>query len=259
MCLIAFAWRCHPEFPLVIAANRDEFFDRPAQSARWWQHRQQDLFAGRDLKAGGTWLGVGANRRFAALTNVRNPSAMMSDAPSRGGLVPDFIAGEAGVGDALEALAGSSGRYNGFNLLLFDGVNLGVYESPNAHGRVLAPGVYALSNADLEAPWPKQRRASASLTRALDTLPATEALFRLMRDDRPAPDAALPATGVPREWERALSSLFIRAPGYGTRCTTTLVFERDGGVRFEERSWDAAGRLAGSTQTELAAVGRAPA
>ncbi|MCB1909105.1 MAG: NRDE family protein [Rhodocyclaceae bacterium] len=251
MCLIAFAWRRHADYPLVVAANRDEFFDRPALPARWWRHGTQELFAGRDLKAGGTWLGVGANGRFAALTNVRDPAALRSDAPSRGTLVPDFIAGGASVDEALDELAGTAERYNGFNLLLYDGRQLGLFESPAARGRVLAPGVHALSNADLEADWPKQQRAATGLGSVLDALPSSEETFRLMHDDRPAPDEALPATGVPRDWERALSSLFIRAPGYGTRCTTMLLFEPDGGARFEERSWNAFGQETGAVTTRI--------
>ncbi|MCB1917119.1 MAG: NRDE family protein [Rhodocyclaceae bacterium] len=251
MCLIAFAWQCHPLFPLVVAANRDEFFDRPALPAQWWRHGDIDLFAGRDLKAGGTWLGVGANRRFAALTNVRNPAALMPDAPSRGTLVPEFIAGNTRVDDALAQLGDSAEPYNGFNLLLYDGERLGLFESPRRQGRIIEPGVHALSNADLDAPWPKQQRAAAGLARALDQLPSAQPLVELMRDDRPAPDLALPTTGVPRDWERALSSLFIRAPGYGTRCTTTLLFGRDGSVQFEERSWNGLGRETGSVQQRI--------
>ena len=237
MCLIAFAWQASERYPLVVIANRDEFFDRPADAAQWWHGPHGEIFAGRDAKAGGSWMGVGRNGRFAALTNFRDPRAMRADAPSRGALVPEFVAAERDVEDSMAELAGRSEQYNGFNLLMYDGHRLGVFESTAGAGRRLAPGVYALSNAGLDSPWPKQRKAIAGLREQLATVPEREALFALLRDDRPAPDAQLPETGIALGWERMLSSAFIRAPGYGTRCSTVMLLSASGEFIVEERSW----------------------
>ncbi|MCB1954409.1 MAG: NRDE family protein [Rhodocyclaceae bacterium] len=245
MCLIAFAWRIHPDFPLVVAANRDEFFVRPARPARWWEHGGQALLSGQDEQAGGTWMGVTPGGRFAALTNHRDPAAVRSNAPSRGALVPHFLGAGKSTTASFEELQANARHFNGFNLLAFDGDTLGMLESREARRQVIEPGAYALSNASLDAPWPKQQRARAAMATALAGEPDVEALFTMLRSDRPAGDAQLPVTGVGLQWERMLSSAFIRAPGYGTRCSTVVLFGADGRVRFEERSWDAVGRPSG--------------
>ncbi len=252
MCLISIAWRSHPDFPLVIAANRDEFFVRPARPARWWEHQGRALFAGQDEQAGGTWLGVTSEGRFAALTNHRDPAALRANAPSRGALVPHFLARECDLDAAFGELSRSARHFNGFNLLMFDGSSLGVFESRRAAGRVIDPGVHALSNASLDAGWPKQQLASRSMEAALSKLPDVEPLFAMLHSDRPAADEALPVTGVGVQWERLLSSIFIRAPGYGTRCSTVLLFSADGSIRFEERSWAENGSASGSVVETIA-------
>ena len=247
MCLIVFAWRMHADFPLVVAANRDEFFDRPALPAHWWPaDGGQAIFAGRDLRAGGSWMGVSPGGRFAALTNHRDPARQREGAPSRGQLVTRFLNESAGLGEHLAQLERGAAAFNGFNLLIHDGRQLAVFSSTRGLGEVLAPGVYGLSNAELDTPWPKLRRARAALAAALPTLPDTRPLLDLLRDDRPAADAELPRTGVSLTWERTLSSAFIRAAGYGTRCSSALLFHADGSIRFEEYSWDALGRREGS-------------
>ncbi|HND25340.1 MAG TPA: NRDE family protein [Rhodocyclaceae bacterium] len=248
MCLILVAWQARADYPLVVAANRDEFFARPAAAAAWWDDAPA-LFAGRDLEAGGTWLGLSRQGRFAALTNFRDPARVRAGAPSRGALVADFLQGRESTDDALARLAAEGPRYNGFNLLLSDGVTLGVFESEadsgRRAGRRLAPGLYALSNHLLDTPWPKVSAGKSRLARALDALPDDTPLRDLLRDDRPAPDAALPRTGVSLAWERMLSSAFIRAPGYGTRCSTVIVRDRFGWTRVVESTWDAHGRESG--------------
>ncbi len=244
MCLILAAWQAHPRYPLVIAANRDEFFRRPAASARWWSE-QPGLLAGQDLEAGGTWLGVSADGRFAALTNFRDPSSHRAGTPSRGQLVAGFLASGSTVDEALGDLQHRSDAYNGFNLMLYDGERFGIYESVARSGRTLAPGVYGLSNHLLDTSWPKVDRAKSRLSRALHHLPDEHALIQLLRDDRPAADEALPQTGVSLEWERLLSSAFIRANGYGTRCSTIVLVGHDGEVSFNEFSWDEHGEPQG--------------
>jgi uncharacterized protein with NRDE domain len=246
MCLILLAWRAHPDYPLVLAANRDEFHARAAAPAAWW--RQPQILAGRDLQGGGTWLGVARSGRFAALTNYRDPMLPQRPAPSRGELVPATLAGGGGVEPTLDHLAQIAGRYNPFNLIFGDGEQLAVYESVPGAGRVLTAGVYALSNHLLDTPWPKVRAAKSALAAALTRLPDEAALLELLRDERQADDGQLPRTGVSLEWERLLSSAFIRAPTYGTRCSTILLQDRHGAARFSEWTWAASGELAGQVE-----------
>lgn len=240
MCLILVAWRAHPDYPLVVAANRDEFFARPAAEAGWW-HDAPSVFAGRDLEAGGTWLGLGRDGRFAGLTNFRDPQRNRDGTPSRGALVADFLRGRESTAEALARLQFEGPRYNAFNLLVSDGDSLGIYESASGSARLLEPGLHALSNHLLDTPWPKVTAGKSRLARALRALPDDTPLCELLRDDRPAPDAELPRTGVSLAWERMLSSAFIRAPGYGTRCSTVVTRDRHGWTHVTESSWDAVG------------------
>jgi len=240
MCLIFVAWRAHPDYPLVVAANRDEFFARPAAEAGWWPDAPS-VFAGRDLEAGGTWLGLGRDGRFAGLTNFRDPQRNRDGTPSRGALVADFLRGRESTAEALARLQFEGPRYNAFNLLVSDGDSLGIYESASGSARLLEPGLHALSNHLLDTPWPKVTAGKSRLARALRALPDDTPLCELLRDDRPAPDAELPRTGVSLAWERMLSSAFIRAPGYGTRCSTVVTRDRHGWTRVTESSWDAVG------------------
>lgn len=246
MCLILVAWRAHAQYPLLVAANRDEFVARAAAPAAWW--RQPDILAGRDLAAGGTWLGVARDGRFAALTNFRDAGIPQRSAPSRGELVPATLAAALPVERQLQQLRRTSGSYNGFNLIFSDRERLAVFESMTGEGRVLGPGVYGLSNHLLDTPWPKVRLAKSALSAALASLPDERALLQLLRDEQRPDDAQLPRTGVSMEWERLLSSAFIRAPDYGTRCSSILMVDRDGGVRFDEWSWDASGALANKVE-----------
>jgi len=248
MCLIAFALDAHPDYALVLAANRDEFYDRPTAPAHFWDEEEgaEGLLAGRDERAGGTWMGVTRAGRFAALTNVRDPSAeRLSDAPSRGTLVTKILTDERPPAAVLDALAADANRYAGFNLLA------GVFEadaSPqlmyfsNRDGRPprhVTPGVHGLSNASLDTAWPKVETAQAGLARLIeDGRAAPDPLLELLHDPAPAPDDALPDTGVPREWERALSSVFIQTDGYGTRSATALLIGHGGDATFVERTFE---------------------
>ena len=244
MCLILVAWRVHPDYPLVVAANRDEFFARPAAEAAWWKDAK-NVFAGRDLEAGGTWLGLGRDGRFAGLTNFRDPPRNRNDAPSRGALVADFLTGNESTAAALARLQAQGPRYNAFNLFVSDGDSLGIYESASGSARILEPDIYALSNHLLDTPWPKVTAGKSRLARALRALPDDTPLRELLRDDRPAPDAALPRTGVSLAWERMLSSAFIRAPGYGTRCSTVITRDRHGWMHVTESTWSDVGLESG--------------
>lgn len=242
MCLIAFAWRVHADFPLVVVANRDEYLDRPAMPAHWWQD-SPDLLAGRDLEAGGTWMGVARNGRFAALTNYRDPSRRHTNAPSRGALVRQALEQDEGTLATLQAVAAESVRYAGFNLLVSDGETMGIHESTSGSVRLLEPGVYGLSNHLLDTPWPKLSRARRLLAECLPSLPAEEDVLALLCDRTVAADDDLPRTGVSLEWERLLSSTFIHAPGYGTRCSSLVTIDRQGRAQFKEWTWDETGAL----------------
>lgn len=247
MCLVVFAWQAHADYPLVVAANRDEYFSRPAAPAHWWTDAPE-LLAGRDLEAGGTWMGLSRSGRFAALTNYRDPSRHLPGAPSRGALVRAALEDARPAHESLHQLGARSQTYAAFNLLVGDGKQLGVLESTTGQMHALAPGVYGLSNHLLDTPWPKLVKARAGLAERIahsaggeDELVA--ALLALMRDPTPAADPHLPATGVSLEWERWLSPAFIRAPGYGTRCTSVVLRDRAAGTRFVEWTWDVDGEL----------------
>lgn len=247
MCLILVAWRVHPNFPCVVAANRDEYFGRPTAEADWWEE-PGDILAGRDLQAGGTWLGVTRAGRFAALTNYRDPAATKPDAPSRGGLVTGFLQADCPTGEGLKEIARRGAQCNPFNILCSDGVDLGVYESTTGVRRQLGPGVYALSNHLLDTPWPKVTQAKSRLAEALEDLPQSAAMLDLLRDTEPAVDEELPRTGISLELERMLSSAFVRGEAYGTRCSTIVTTDAGGATTFAEWTWDQSAALAGMTR-----------
>lgn len=238
MCLIVVGWRVNPDFPLVVAANRDEFYARPsAPAGRWPDHPQ--VLGGRDLEAGGTWLGITESGRFAAVTNVREPGAAQGSR-SRGLLTRDFLLGEQTAGDYAAAIDGS--LYSGFNLLLADGDSLCYRSNRDGAPRLLAPGVYGLSNHLLDTPWPKLVSARRRFAEVLPMLPDTQGLFAILADDGIVPDIDLPQTGVSLEWERRLSAIFVRSENYGTRASTVLALAADGRIRLEERSFGPDGR-----------------
>lgn len=247
MCLILFAWQTLPGAPLLVAANRDELFDRPASPAAFWQDTP-GVIAGRDLSAGGTWLGFTRAGRFAALTNYRNPADRRSDAPSRGALVRDFLAGERPAREHAGALCGEIGRYNGFSLLLCDGQEMWFVSNRGGDPAPVAPGYHGLSNHLLDTPWPKVSRGREQLRGISEQRAVFDAedYFDLLDSTEPAPDSALPDTGVGLERERRLSSLRIPGPGYGTRCSTVLRVGSDSAAEFHERTWSRGGDPAGT-------------
>lgn len=235
MCLIVVAWRCRADLPLLVAANRDEWRDRPAEPARWWAD-PPEILAGRDLQAGGTWMGVTRGGRFAAVTNFRDPSDRRSTARSRGGLVTDFLLSSRSPPAFLAEVAGRAGEYNGFNLIVGDGEALWYFGSREGAARAIEPGVHGLSNHVLDEPWPKVVRGRRAMERALAAPDPVPDLFALLGDREAVPDPDLPDTGVGLEWERRLSSALITGPDYGTRASTVLAVAADGAVRLEERS-----------------------
>ena len=244
MCLITLAHRCHPDYPLLVAANRDEFYRRPTAAARFWAEEPR-LLAGRDLEAGGTWMGITEYGRFAAITNHRNPPSTPPRPRSRGMLTLDFLLGAQSAADYLEALADRAGDYAGFNLLLADYSGLFYFSNIERRLRMLPAGVHSLSNGLLDANWPKQRRATRALEALTSGAVGHRELQAAVSDRSPAEDAELPDTGIDRELERALSSQFIVTDEYGTRATTTLTIHRSRQVEFFEKSFKPGGAAAG--------------
>lgn len=234
MCLIALAWQAHPEFPLIVAANRDEFYGRPALPARFWDDAPQVL-AGRDLEAGGTWLGVTRQGRFAALTNYREPGAAKGT-KSRGLLVSRFLEGSETPRDYAQAVAAEGGQYSGFSLLLGTPDSLVAVSNRGLAPTCMTPGIHGLSNHLLDTPWPKVEKAKAGLAAALQAPAMAEALLELLADAEPATEPRLPDTGVGLAMERLLSPLFIRSSGYGTRVSTVL--QLGDRTRFLEQTFE---------------------
>ena len=238
MCLIAFAYNVHPSYRLILAANRDEFYERPSSSADFWKDHPK-ILGGRDLKNGGTWLGVTRDGKFAAVTNFRDPSSLKSGAPSRGILVSRYLAGRRKAGDYLKKISPDVHQYNGFNMLAGDDDDLFVF-SNRGQMHKLEPGIYAVSNHLLDTPWPKVTRVKKMLKSALDKKgdPLEAELFVLLADRRIPPDNKLPSTGIGLEWERLLSTIFIDSPVYGTRSSTVLLIGKNRRVRFVEKVFD---------------------
>lgn len=235
MCLIVFAWKLLPACPLIMAANRDEFFNRPSKAATWWEDNP-DVYAGRDLQAGGTWLGVNRQGRFAALTNIRNGQPSRADVRTRGELVASFLNSEHAIEDYLAQVQNTAGQYSGFNLLVGDAEQAFWFSNEKASAAVkLEPGIYGLSNGSLDSPWPKVVRAKAQFASLLCQSAPDEAYFEMLADTTPAADHRLPDTGVSIEWERLLSPICIESPDYGTRASTLVKLHETGNVQLLER------------------------
>lgn len=236
MCLIAIAYKTHPDYPLLVAANRDEFYERPTAAAEFWEEAPT-LLAGRDLQGGGTWMGVTHGGRFAAITNHRNPPTTPAQPRSRGLLTLDFLLGDMDPAVYMEALAENAADYAGFNLLVGTVENLYYYSNIERQVRRLKPGIHSLSNALLDTPWPKQelarKRMQSLLTQAVDH-PQLQAV---VADRTVVADEQLPQSGVGRELERILSAQFIVSEAYGTRATTSLWLDANGGFSWQESNY----------------------
>ena len=243
MCLIVFAWQIAAGTPLMAAANRDEYYDRPTAAAGAWPDHPH-VYAGRDLKGGGSWMGIsqqGPNGpRFAAVTNIRGPQERRADAPSRGALVADFLASGITASQYLETVSAHAHAYNGFNLVLGDASDMLWYsnraEDDARNGRPLAPGVYGISNGLLDAPWPKVIRTKAQFASLLFQGAPEDAYFDMLADTSCAPDMRLPDTGVALDLERVLSAVCIDTPGYGTRTSTLAKLRAHGVAELYERT-----------------------
>lgn len=249
MCLVLVAHAAHPRWRFAVAANRDEFHARPAAPAGWWDDAP-GVLAGRDLESGGTWLGVARTGRFATVTNVRAGDAVRRGPRSRGLLVTDFLSGSDSASAFVDALAGHGEAYDGFNLLAWDGRELAWYSNRVQARRRLYPGVWTLSNADLDTRWPKTERLRGAFAALVSSGPAdvVEGLMVILRDSRRAPPEALPDTGVGAGMESVLSPIFIEGHGYGTRCSTVLLVNDEGHAEFCERRYDSDAQMTGQTR-----------
>ena len=257
MCLLVLAWRCHPRYRAVVAANRDEYHTRPTAPLGAWQDIP-GVAGGRDLQAGGAWFAVNGQQRFGIVTNFREFGRPRRSAPSRGELIPTYLAGSTSPADSLGAMEVDAPGYAGFNLLLADRNSLW-YASNRADqfARELPPGIYGLSNDFLDTPWPKLVRVRDRFATLLaspqgaDHEALVQASLALLADREPAPADALPAGELSPEWARKLSAPFVLDPRYGTRCSTILTVGEAGDLALLERRFDPEGNISGQSEHRL--------
>lgn len=252
MCLILFATGAHARFPLIVAANRDESYARPAADADYWPDAPS-VYGGRDLTGGGTWLAVSTRGRFAATTNFRQGVPRDPAARSRGELTQGFLTGSASAPDYLRQVACEAARYNGFSLIVGSPRELWFFSNRGASAHRIEPGVHGLSNHLLDEPWPKVRQGVAALESLLsaDEDAIVTRMLDVLADRTPAPDHLLPSTGIDRERERAVSASFIPGDAYGTRASTVVIVGASGDTLFMERRFGPGGRPLGENRTRL--------
>lgn len=238
MCLIVIAYKSHPRYELVMAGNRDEFYERPTSPLGYWEDYPHVL-AGRDLRGMGTWLGITREGRFAAVTNFREGEPPRKTGPSRGNLVRGYLTGTASPRQYMEQVARSAADYQGFNLLVGNAGHLLYFSNRDPSIRTLGPGIYGLSNHLLDTPWTKVKRTVSSLKKIIAESEEISSLqiMEFLKSQETVPEEALPHTGVDPTWERVLAPVFITSPTYGTRSTSVLLIDREGEVVFHEQSW----------------------
>ncbi|MCZ6881694.1 MAG: NRDE family protein [Gammaproteobacteria bacterium] len=236
MCLILFALQQHQDYPLIVIANRDEYYARPTRSAHWWED-SAGIFAGRDLQAQGTWLGVNRNGRFAAVTNVREPESMAPGKLSRGNLPREFLAGDEPPESFLTRIKPDADAYAGFNLLIGDSNGLYFYSNRQTGVTPVPAGIYGISNGLFDEAWPKLTSGKQVLVSVLASAPTDSALMQILTDDSTAHEHQLPKTGVTIDIERMLSSRFIRSIDYGTRACSIVKFDNRNQIRFIEQNY----------------------
>lgn len=239
MCLVLFSHTSHEEYPLVVAANRDEFYARPTEPAGFWPENKQVL-AGKDLLGGGTWMGITRKGKVAFLTNYRDPSDIRKNAPTRGNLVRDYLVREVDAEMYLQEIQERGADYNGFNLVCGEMQGKLFYYSNYAEKvEEISPGIHGLSNALLNTSWPKVEKGKEKMKEMLTSVRIKErVVYDLLYDDVKAPVEKLPDTGVGTALEEVLSPMFIKSPDYGSRCSTILLVDKNGSVTFSERTYD---------------------
>ncbi len=244
MCILFVANQQRADMPLIIAANRDEFYERPTSASHFWSE-YPDMLAGKDLEAGGSWMGVTRQGRLAALTNVRSPAASRDNAQSRGELVTAFLNSDKTLSQSYRCLTHQRERYQGYNLLFGDIHQLAVYNNIEDRLVSLTQGIHGLSNATLNAPWPKVTRGMQALSHYCHNSEQVQAddLFTLLADDKQADDEVLPDTGIEKQWEKRLSSIFIQSPQYVTRSSTVLLVDSNQQLYWREKQFDPEGSV----------------
>lgn len=236
MCLVAFSWQSHPEFPIIISANRDEFFNRPTEKIHRWK---SGFYGGKDLRSGGTWFGIHPNGRWSLLTNYRDFVHQREPTISRGKLVQNFLESQIGPYDYLKEIEQNKTRYDGFNLLVSDGNQLFYYSNFGESIKKIQPGIYGLSNGLIDDPWPKSILAKMQLEQLITRKFNENSLLEILKSTETAEPETLPYTGVARDLELALSSQLIRIDeNYGTVSSTTLLQHKSGLTKLKERTFD---------------------
>ncbi|MFK7954360.1 MAG: NRDE family protein [Ekhidna sp.] len=234
MCLVVFAYKTHPKYKLIMAANRDEFYARPTAETHWWE--DHDILGGRDLQAKGTWMGVNKRGHFATVTNFRDINNIKDDARSRGDLPVNFLIGDQSSNDYSQKVFSEAQQYNGFNLLTL-GDEMTHVSNYSKDVTALSSGVYGLSNALLDSSWPKVNKSKELLRNEIEGNFDLEDLIDLMQNTEVAKDDELPETGLSLEMERAVSAMCIRTENYGTCCSTAITMDYEGNVKFMEKSY----------------------
>ena len=246
MCLAVLEWSPESDFPLIAVANRDEFRARPTAPMRWWENAT--ILAGQDLEAGGTWLGLNKQRKFALLTNIRPGFVGVKGELSRGQLVSDYLSSNQTIETYHQTIAKNIDRYAGFNLILSDGERLFWFSSTNSRGTWLKPGIHALSNDSLNTPWPKLLMAKQQIAEQRHLLISTLTKHTILQSPIRAKNEELPDTGVPIEWEQKLSAQTIDGTDYGTRCRSHIVIRRQNQVQVAEQQIDENGNIVATQQ-----------
>lgn len=242
MCLILFSWDNHPKYKLILAANRDEFYDRPTDTIHSWSENE-NIIAGKDLTGGGTWMGIHNHNKFTALTNHRNPARVIKNPPSRGDLTLDFLSSDVKEFDYYQDKKDFLEQYNGFNLLVGSFQEMGYFNNVDGQYTALSSGIYGLSNAVLDTPWPKLAKAKTAFTRVTkNENPSIEEMYQILQDKTLAADEDLPQTGIPYEWEKAISAIYIEKENYGTCCSTILTVTHEGEGEIHELSYPVGNR-----------------
>ncbi len=237
MCLIVFALNVHPEYKLILGANRDEFYNRPASPAKFWDDHK-NLLAGKDLKDGGTWLGVTKQGRFAAITNYRDLRNIKLNTPSRGNIVKSFLIKDDDIENFSKEIISTKGHYNGYNLIYGCADYLFYFSNYNNSLQKIDKGIHALSNHLLNTPWFKVVKSKNQFERVIQNNFAAEDIFKILSDTILSPDNELPETGLDKEREKIISSIFIKTKEYGTRCSTVITIDNNNFVNFTERTFN---------------------
>ena len=252
MCLLLCAIDCHPDYPIIVAANRDEYYDRPTQGLHFWKDHPH-IAAGKDLRKGGTWFGVSKKGRWAAVTNFREPESGGSESISRGNLVRDFLLSDQTPCTYLDELIPRAGAFNGFNLVVGTATEVRYFSNRYPRPKTMSTGIYGLSNHLIDTPWPKVIRGKDAMARIMQyTTLSSDSLFNLLADTSTAADDDLPETGIDIEFERLLSAAFIQGEVYGTRSSTILLINQNNRLKLEERSYCGAPHPGSKTYSSVA-------